>query len=285
MNPAIYSRKNFISSIIRHFVLSILKSFMYSVHTFSINRIFYSKCLTYALHFHVSTSNCTIFRMTVWILTVSVVTGSLLTALPRHLPRCCQPGPPRRLCLPSGCHLDPQVSIPALTGVFACPQVAILTFRFPSLPSLVSLLALRFPCQPSLVSQTPYGSSVDQRAWPGVSQVGCWALTQQASRSPRQASGRAKWLVQDQQSHYFLPYSWTSLSFAWWLDEHLKLVNLLTVFWKITQFSSSSGVELFLTGWCSSTRGLPFPWQRASKQQAWVTRLLTGVKEKCRWSL
>jgi len=63
------------------------------------------------------------------------VTGSLLTALPRHLPRCCQPGPPRRLCLPSGCHLDPQVSIPALTGVFACPQVAIPTLRLPSRPS------------------------------------------------------------------------------------------------------------------------------------------------------
>lgn len=62
INFVIYGRKNFSNSIIKHFILLILKSFVYSVHTFFIDPIFHSKCIAYTLCIHVSNSNFTIFQ-------------------------------------------------------------------------------------------------------------------------------------------------------------------------------------------------------------------------------
>lgn len=80
---------------------------------YSVNLIFYSKCLTYTPHFHVSTSDFTILKMLAWILTGLVVTGSPLTVLPGGLPHRCgpsgfHPGPHRCLCWPSGFHPGPR---------------------------------------------------------------------------------------------------------------------------------------------------------------------------------
>lgn len=65
INFVIYGRKNFSSSIIERFFLLVLKSFVYSVHTFSTDHVFHSEYITYTLCFHVSNSNFAIFQITV----------------------------------------------------------------------------------------------------------------------------------------------------------------------------------------------------------------------------